>query len=108
MECGSLTEVENVVVASVVPELTVAYQALADRYLDRPAVTVGPGVRTGMPLLVDNPQEVGADRIANAVAAYDIYGGPCVVVDFGTATTLDVVSGEGEFLGGAIAPVGLK
>lgn len=101
---GSLTEVENVVVASVVPELTVAYQALADRYLDRPAVIVGPGVRTGMPLLVDNPQEVGADRIANAVAAFDIYGGPCVVVDFGTATTLDVVSAEGEFLGGVIAP----
>ena len=101
---GSLTEVDHVVVASVVPELTVAYQALADRYLDRPAVVVGPGVRTGMPLLVDNPHEVGADRIANAVAAHARFGGPCVVVDFGTATTLDVVSANGEFVGGVIAP----
>jgi type III pantothenate kinase len=92
------------VVASVVPELTVAYQALADRYLDHPAVVVGPGVRTGMPLLVDNPHEVGADRIANAVAAHARFGGPCVVVDFGTATTLDVVSANGEFVGGVIAP----
>ena len=101
---GSLTEVDDVVVASVVPELTVAYQALADRYLDRPAVVVGPGVRTGMPLLVDNPHEVGADRIANAVAAHARHGGPCVVVDFGTATTIDAVSADGEFLGGVIAP----
>ncbi len=101
---GSLTEVDHMVVASVVPELTVSYQALADRYLDRPAVVVGPGVRTGMPLLVDNPHEVGADRIANAVAAHARYGGPCVVVDFGTATTLDVVSADGAFIGGVIAP----
>jgi len=101
---GSLTEVEHVVVASVVPELALAYQALADRYLDRPAIVVGPGVRTGMPLLVDNPHEVGADRIVNAVAAHARHGGPCVVVDFGTATTLDVVSRDGEFVGGVIAP----
>lgn len=101
---GSLTDVDHVVVASVVPELTVAYQALADRYLDRPAVVVGPGVRTGMPLLVDNPHELGADRIANAIAAHAQFGGPCIVVDFGTATTIDAVSEAGEFLGGAIAP----
>ena len=101
---GSLTEVDHVVVASVVPELTVAYQALADRYLDRPAVVVGPGVRTGMPLLVDNPHEVGADRIVNTIAAHHLFGGPCIVVDFGTSTNLDVVSAKGEFLGGALAP----
>ena len=101
---GSLTDVDHVVVASVVPALTAAYQALADRYLGRPAVVVGPGVRTGMPLLIDNPHELGADRLVNAVAAYRRYGGPCIVVDFGTATTLDVVSAGGEYLGGVIAP----
>jgi type III pantothenate kinase len=101
---GSLTEVDHVVVASVVPQLTAAYQRLAERYLGRAAVVVGPGVRTGMPLLIDNPHELGADRLVNAVAAYRRYGGPCVVVDFGTATTLDVVSAAGEYMGGVIAP----
>ena len=65
---------------------------------------VGPGVRTGMPLAIDNPHEVGADRIANAVAAFERFGGPCIIVDFGTATNFDVVSAAGEYLGGVIAP----
>lgn len=100
---GSLTALDHVVVASVVPTLTAGYQALALRYLERPALVVGPGVRTGMPLLIDNPHELGADRIVNAVAAYRRHGGPCLVVDFGTATTIDAVSAAGEYLGGAIA-----
>ena len=74
------------------------------RYFGFAAVIVEPGVRTGMPILYDNPKEVGADRIANAVGAYDLYGGPTIIVDFGTATTFDAVSAKGEYLGGAIAP----
>jgi len=92
------------IVSSVVPALTAGYQQLAERYLDRPALVVGPGIRTGMPLAIDNPRELGADRLVNAVAAYRRYGGPCIVVDFGTATTFDAVSAEGEYLGGIIAP----
>jgi len=77
---------------------------LARYYPDVPAVIVEPGVRTGVPLLYDNPREVGADRIVNALAAFHLHGGPAVVVDFGTSTNFDVVSAKGEFLGGAIAP----
>jgi type III pantothenate kinase len=101
---GSLDELDDMIVSSVVPTLTGAYQQLARKYLERPALVVGPGVKTGMPLAIDNPHELGADRLVNAVAAFRRYGGPCIVVDFGTATTLDVVSEAGEYLGGAIAP----
>jgi type III pantothenate kinase len=101
---GSLDELDAMVVASVVPALTAGYQELALKYLDRPAVVVGPGMRTGMPLNIDNPRELGADRIVNAVAAHRRLGGPCIVVDFGTATTFDAVSAGGEYLGGVIAP----
>jgi type III pantothenate kinase len=73
-------------------------------YFAFPPVVVEPGTRTGVPILTDNPREVGADRIVNALAAFQRYGGPCIVIDFGTATTYDVVSAKGEFLGGAIAP----
>jgi type III pantothenate kinase len=73
-------------------------------YFAFPPVVVEPGTRTGVPILTDNPREVGADRVVNALAAYQRYGGPCIVIDFGTATTYDVVSAKGEFLGGAIAP----
>jgi type III pantothenate kinase len=73
-------------------------------YGDIPAVLVEPGVKTGVPVLMDNPKEVGADRIINALAAVELYGGPCVVVDFGTATTFDAVSERGEYVGGVIAP----
>ena len=73
-------------------------------YGDVPAVLVEPGVKTGVPILMDNPKEVGADRIINALAAVELYGGPAIVVDFGTATTFDAVSARGEYVGGAIAP----
>jgi type III pantothenate kinase len=76
-----------------------------ERYFsDVPTVIVGPGVKTGVPLLYDNPREVGPDRVVNTLAAHTLYGGPCVVVDFGTSTNFDVVSEKGEFLGGALAP----
>ena len=78
--------------------------SMAERYFGVPALVVEPGVKTGMPILYENPKEVGADRIANAVAAFDLYGGPTIVVDFGTATTFDAISAKGEYLGGAIVP----
>jgi type III pantothenate kinase len=96
--------VERVVVSSVVPPLGTEYEAMAGRYLDAPCLAVGPGTRTGMAIRIDNPYEVGADRLVNAVAAYERFGGACVVVDFGTGINFDAVSAEGEYLGGAIAP----
>lgn len=101
---SSLSDVADMVVSSVVPTLTAGYRDLATRYLDQPALVIGPGVRTSMPIVIDNPHEVGADRIVNSVAAFRRYGGPCIVVDFGTATNFDCVSAAGEYLGGAIAP----
>ncbi|MGB4314010.1 MAG: type III pantothenate kinase [bacterium] len=97
-------EVQAVVISSVVPPLLLALEKLARKYFKREPLIVGPGIKTGMPIKYDNPREVGADRIANAVAAYSLYGGPVIVVDFGTATTFCAISGEGEYLGGAIAP----
>ncbi len=96
--------VSGVAVSSGVPSLQAALREMVRRRLSVPLVVIEPGVRTGMPILIDNPKEVGADRIANAVAAYELYGGPTVVVDLGTATTFDAVSERGEYLGGAIAP----
>lgn len=101
---SSLSDVADMIVSSVVPTLTAGYRDLANRYLDHPALVIGPGVRTGMPIVIDNPHEVGADRIVNSIAAFRRYGGPCIVVDFGTATNFDCVSAAGEYLGGAIAP----
>ncbi len=92
------------ILATVVPPVLAAFQRLFQRYLHLEPVIVGPGTRTGMPILYDNPREVGADRIINAVAAYERYRSGCLVVDFGTATTFDVVTPKGEYLGGAIAP----
>lgn len=97
-------DVTGVVVSSVVPRVTAALRQMCERYLDFDAMILEPGVRTGMPILYDNPKEVGADRIANGVGVYDLYGGPSIVVDFGTATTLDAISEKGEYLGGAIFP----
>ena len=91
-------------VTSSVPRVTTALRQMAKRWFEVPCVVLEPGVRSGMPILYDNPKEVGPDRIANAIGAYDLYGGPCVVVDLGTATTFDAISGSGEYLGGAIAP----
>jgi len=92
------------IVASVVPPLTDTMAELVRRAFAREPMVVGPGIRTGMPILYDNPREVGADRIVNAVAAFDRVQGPVIVVDFGTATTFDCVSPKGEYLGGAIVP----
>jgi type III pantothenate kinase len=97
-------DLDGVALASVVPTLTETFRAVADAYLDPTPVVVEPGVRTGLALRVDHPRDVGADRIVNAVAAHDLYGGPTIVVDFGTATQFDVVNAAGEFIGGAIAP----
>jgi len=92
------------IVSSTVPRLAHEWAGMANRYLRHAMPIVGPGLRTGMPIRIDNPKELGADRLVNAIAAYDRFGGPCVVVDFGTAITFDAVSGEGEYLGGIIAP----
>ena len=98
------TDVGGVTICSGVPRLLAGLRELVRRQLGIHPVVVGPGVRTGMPIHYDNPREVGADRIANAVAAYDLYGGPTVVVDFGTGNNFDVISADGAFMGGAIAP----
>ncbi len=90
--------------SSGVPRVKESMRQLADRYLDFDPVMIEPGVRTGIAILAENPKEVGADRIANSVAAFDLFGGPTIVADFGTATTCDAVSAKGEYLGGAIAP----
>jgi len=97
-------KVRGVIISSVVPPLNSTLEGMSQRYFQLPPLFVGPGVKTGMPILYDNPQEVGADRIVNSVAAYEKYGGPCVVVDFGTAINFDCISERGEYLGGALAP----
>jgi type III pantothenate kinase len=95
---------EGVAVACVVPPLNPTIEHLARQYFHCQPLVVGPGIKTGMPILYENPKEVGADRIVNAVAAYDRYQSAVIVVDFGTATTFDYVTGRGEYVGGAIAP----
>jgi type III pantothenate kinase len=100
--------VDGVVMASVVPPLTASVIEMSERYLGTRPLNLEPGVNTGMPVLYDNPAEVGADRIVNSIAAYELYGRsrqmPLIVVDFGTATTFDAVSTAGEYLGGVICP----
>ncbi len=98
------TEVSAIIISSVVPPLESTLRQVCERYFNLKPMFVEPGIKTGMPILVDNPTEVGADRLVNSVAAFARYGGPCIVVDFGTATTFDMVSAKGEYLGGAIAP----
>lgn len=98
-------EITGISLCSTVPAVLQQYRIMIDRYYSEiPTVVVGPGIKTGVPILTDNPKEVGADRIVNTLAAHSLYGGPCIVVDFGTSTNLDVVSAKGEFLGGALAP----
>jgi type III pantothenate kinase len=94
----------GVIISSVVPPVNWTLAEMARVYFGKKALFVEPGVKTGMPVLVDNPLEVGADRIVNGVAAFHHYGGPCIVVDFGTAITFDAISAKGEYLGGVIAP----
>ena len=98
------SQVTGLVIASVVPSVTEALREMAQRYFPFPPVIVGPGTKTGVPILTDNPREVGADRIVNTLAAFARFQGPSIVVDFGTSTNFDVVSDKGEFLGGVIAP----
>lgn len=97
-------DVRDIIISSVVPPLDSTLREVCERYFHLKPLFVEPGVKTGMPVLYDNPQEVGADRIVNGVAAFEKYGGPCVVVDLGTATTFDAVSRKGEYLGGVISP----
>jgi type III pantothenate kinase len=98
------SQITGVVISSVVPTSTGALRDMVNRYFNFPPVVVEPGTKTGIPILIDNPRELGADRVVNALAAFARYGGPCIVIDFGTATTYDVVTDRGEFLGGAIGP----
>jgi type III pantothenate kinase len=96
--------IHGIVISSVVPPLDPVLRQVCERYFNSKPLFIEPGVKTGMPVQYDNPAEVGADRIVNAVAAFNKYGGPCIIVDFGTATTFDCVSPKGEYLGGVICP----
>ncbi|MGI8507669.1 MAG: type III pantothenate kinase [Solirubrobacteraceae bacterium] len=97
-------DIDRSIVSSTVPQLPDQWTAMAERYLGHTMLVVGPSIRTGMPIRIDNPHEVGADRLVNAVAAYERVGDTCIVVDFGTAITYDIVSASGEYLGGIISP----
>lgn len=101
LQAGSVT---GAIISSVVPPLTPVIEGTCAASFGTRALVVGPGLKTGMPILYENPLEVGADRITASVAAFEKYGGPAIVVDFGTATTFDAISAKGEYLGGAIAP----
>jgi type III pantothenate kinase len=103
--CGmSFADVDAVCVSSVVPPLGAQFEQLSARYLGAQCLTIGPGVKTGMPIRIENPLEVGADRLVNAIAAYERFQEACIVVDFGTGINIDTVSADGEYLGGAIGP----
>src|SRR5262252_9176030 len=101
---AEVRSITGVAICSGVPRVTAELRTMTERYFGFPALVLEPGVRTGMPILYDNPKEVGPDRIANAVAAYELYGGPSIVVDFGTANTIEATSEKGEYIGGAIFP----
>jgi type III pantothenate kinase len=98
------SQVTHIMISSVVPPVDSTLRQVCETYFHVQPLFVEPGIKTGMPVLVDNPAELGADRLVNAIAAFERYGGPCIVVDFGTATTFDVISAKGEYLGGAISP----
>jgi type III pantothenate kinase len=100
----STSDIEGIAISNVVPPLTFTFSLMSKRYFHREPFMIGPGIKTGMPILYDNPKEVGADRIVNAVAAYKKYSEALVVVDFGTATTFDCVTSKGEYIGGVIIP----
>lgn len=99
-----ISDIKAVVISSVVPPIMYSLEHMTRKYLSSEPLVIGPGIKTGMNIKYDNPKEVGADRIVNAVAAYELYGGPLIIVDFGTATTFCAVSANGEYLGGAISP----
>lgn len=96
--------VEGLILSTVVPRLAPEYERLCSHHIEVPFLPVGPAARTGMPILIDNPHELGSDRLVNAVASYDRVGGRCLSVDFGTSINVDAVSADGEYLGGVIAP----
>ncbi len=98
------SDIEEIALCSVVPPLLTTFEELFQRYFHILSLVVGPGIKTGVRIRMDNPREVGADRIVNAAAAHHLYGGPIIITDLGTATTFDTVSKEGDYLGGAIAP----
>ena len=104
MDNLEVSGIHGIVISSVVPPLDSTLRQVCERYFNLKPLFIEPGVKTGMPVHYDNPAEVGADRIVNGVAAFEKYGGPCVIVDFGTATTFDCVSAKGEYLGGVICP----
>lgn len=97
-------DIEGVIISSVVPPLMITLKRLCETYIGKSPLIVGPGLKTGINIRYENPREVGADRIVNAVAAIELYGSPLIVVDFGTATTFDYIDEKGEYIGGAIAP----
>jgi type III pantothenate kinase len=101
---SQLAALDGSIVSTVVPQLAPEYMRMTEQHLSRECLMVGPSIKTGIPIKIDNPHELGADRLVNAVAAYDRVGGACVAVDFGTSTNFDVVSSGGEYLGGVIAP----
>ena len=100
----TIEEIDQISIACVVPPLLATMEDMCNRYFKTQPLVVGPGVKTGVRVCTDNPREVGADRIVNVAAAHRIYGGPAIIIDFGTATTFDVLSKNGDYLGGAIAP----
>ncbi len=100
-------DIDGIIISSVIPTINYTLQHMCSIYFNKTAMIVGPGMKTGINIKYDNPKELGADRIVGAIAAYNLYGGPCIIVDFGTATTFGAISKEGDFLGGAICP-GLK
>ena len=100
----SFTDIDHAIILSSVPPLVAVFEALCQRYFQVSPMILGPGIKTGVRISIDNPREVGADRVANAAAAHKLYSGPLIVIDLGTATTFDAVSKEGDYLGGAIAP----
>ena len=100
----AVDQVTSIIISSVVPPVESTLRRVCEKYFHLQPIFVEPGIKTGMPVLVDNPTELGADRLVNCIGAFERYGGPCIVVDFGTATTFDVISAKGEYLGGAISP----
>jgi type III pantothenate kinase len=100
----SMNDIDEAIICSVVPPLVTVFEDLCGRYLGVTPLIIGTGIKTGVKIRLDNPREVGADRVVNAAAAYRLYGGPAIVIDMGTATTFDVVSKEGDYVGGAICP----
>lgn len=100
----SVDDIEDIIISSVVPKINYSFTNCVKKYLHKNPIFIGPGVKTGIDIRIDNPSTLGADRLVDAAGAFYTYGGPCLVIDFGTATTYDVVTAKGEFVGGATAP----